>query len=282
MSTLPSKNIDEIKFAHELEPLLATEIYVEGSTDKELIDSFLKFHGINDIFIFNIDTVNIPDDIFTKHNSIKSNNKRNHIVVLCHELNEYVFGIIDSDFDYIQSRKYPPSIIKTDHSAMEMYLFNEKTMEKLFRGYSSIRPDNLNHFLNEMGKILHEVFLIRYTKEHLEKSISHRKLESELSIKKKIIKFDRNTYLKHYLASNTEKVKRFNTFIDDTRKKITVDDFRNYVHGHDFIDFLQAYLDIKHKETREHFPKLLYALLDFDDFNTYSLFVNIKNLSNKE
>ena len=49
------KNIEEIIVKYELEPSLDKELYVEGSTDNELIEWYLNISKIHNISLFEID-----------------------------------------------------------------------------------------------------------------------------------------------------------------------------------------------------------------------------------
>lgn len=76
------KEIDEIITKYEFEPTLDKEIYVEGSSDKALIEWFLKRAGLRNITVLEISTVNItPQRVFDLG---LNDNIRDRIITLCH------------------------------------------------------------------------------------------------------------------------------------------------------------------------------------------------------
>jgi len=93
--------IDEIELKYKLEPTLSKTIYVEGSSDKSLIEWFLKKSNIKDIAIFEIQMVEIDAKKLLEKGL--ENNNRDRIILLSLLVNKGIIGIIDSDFDFIDT-----------------------------------------------------------------------------------------------------------------------------------------------------------------------------------
>lgn len=255
--------IAEINTKYQLEPNLSKTIYVEGSSDKSFLEWFLKKCGIKNIAVFEINMVEIEaKQLFEKD---LDDNHRDRIILLSFLVNQGIIGIIDSDFDFIKKPTYtkPPHLLLTDYSAMELYAFNKDTLEKILLGYPSKQPESYQDFLDMLGSILVEIFLIRFTKKQIEPSLPHIDFNKDLSLKSKLVTFDRASYLKKYVSSQQDKVTKFNSFIDE-RKKDIPDDIRKVIHGHDFINLLQFYLGIKQKDAKNVFEKSFYSSLDFN------------------
>jgi len=266
--------IHEIKTKYQLEPKFPKTIYVEGASDKSLIELVLKKCDIKNIAVVEIQMVDIPiEELFKR--KLEDNNK-DRIILLTLLVDKGIIGIIDSDFDFIEKLTYnkPPHLLSTDYSAMELYGFNEETLEKILLGYSSKRPKSYQELLNMLSDILVEIFLIRFAKKHKDASLSHIDFSKNLSLKSKMITFERNSYLKKYVSNKQAKVEEFNKFIEHTKKNIPTD-IRKIIHGHDFVSLLQFYLEIKQKDAKEVFEKSFYGFFDFNSLINEKMFQDL-------
>ena len=255
--------INEINIKYQLEPSLPKTIYVEGSSDKSFFEWFLKKCDIKNIAIFEIQMVEIEAEKLLEQGF--HDNNRDRIILLSMLVNQGIIGIIDSDFDFIEEATYtkPSHLLSTDYSAMELYGFNEDTLEKVFLGYPSKQPKSYQELLNILGSILIEIFLIRFAKKQIESSLPHIDFNKNLSLKSDSIDFDRDAYLKKYVSNHKDKIKEFNSFIDETKKSLPTE-IRKIIHGHDFVSLLQCYLEIRQKDAKEVFEKSFYSSFDFN------------------
>jgi len=255
--------IHEINIKYQLEPNLPKTIYVEGSSDKSFFEWFLKKCDIKNIAIFEIQMVEIEAEKLLEQGFYDNN--RDRIILLSMLVNQGIIGIIDSDFDFIVESTYtkPSHLLSTDYSAMELYGFNEDTLEKIFLGYPSKQAESYQELLEMLGSILIEIFLIRFAKKEIESNLSHIDFHKNLSLKSKLITFDRNAYLKKYVLNKQDKIKEFNNYIKDIKKTLP-DDIRKIIHGHDFLTLLEFYLGIKHQTAKEVFEKSFYSSFDFN------------------
>jgi len=265
--------IDEIRMKYKREPDLPKSIYVEGSTDKSLIKWFLKQANIKNVTVFTIHTVDIDRQIILDLGL--DDNHRSSVITLTTLIDTHIIGIIDSDFDFLKEPNYPhkDNLCKTDYSCMEMYCFNEKTLEKILLGYEEAKhPSSFSIFLTMISKILIEIFLIRFAKDNIEKSLSHLDLKKDLKVKSKtVLDFDRENYLSKYLKNNVLMIEEFNLFIDDVKTKLPID-VRKIINGYDFVYLMQVYLEIKHENSRNTFEKSLYSSLEFDTLKEEEMF----------
>ena len=67
--------------------------------------------------------------------------------------------------------------------------------------------------------------------------------------------------------------------INNIKRTLTHIDYRYFINGHDFTNLLQIYLNIKQKDAKETFEKLLYGMLDFNDLTKENLFSSLQNYS---
>ena len=269
-------NIDEINTKYKLEPSLPKTIYVEGSSDKSFIELFLKKCEIKNIAVFEIQTVKI--DIKELLEKGFNDNNRDKIILLSQLVNQGIIGIIDSDFDFIETSTYdkPPHLLSTDYSAMELYGFNEDTLEKVFLGYPSKQPKSYQELLEIFSSILVEIFLIRFAKKKISIGLEHREFIKNLSLKFNKITFDKNAYLKRYVSNQRVKVKvdEFNSFITKIKKSLPTD-IRKVIHGHDFVDLVNFYLGIKQRDAKEVFEKSFYGFFDFNSLRNEKMFQDL-------
>lgn len=280
VTSVVRRTVEELETLYEFEPSLKKAIYVEGITDRELIKLYLAKSGLNDVYVYEIDTIDISDEI-VKEKGFSAVNNRSRAITLSIIAEKCVVCIIDSDFAFIEPDTFAQnnSLLKTDYSCMEMYCFNEEIMEKIFLGYSTIRPNNLNKFLNDIGIILSEIFLIRFAKDNLDPSLPHIDFDKNITKESNSLIFDRFNYLKKYLSNKEDKIKIFNDFIGSQKLKINSHDIRYYINGHDFVYLLQFYLNIKQRDAKEIFEKLLYGFLDFHNLSQEKLFSKLATYS---
>ncbi len=263
--------IEELKAKFFLEPAIGNNIYVEGTTDKALLEWFLKSIGLSSHNVLLISTVEIEKDEVLKI-GLKDNN-RNRIIVLTNLIEENIIGIIDSDFYFLENQsdfQKNKNLLLTDYANFEMYLFNEKVIEKILIGFPEKRIQDINVFFQNITNILKNIFLIRYAKEKIDNSLAHVCFLKNLNITKGKINFDREKYLVKYVKSNYGLVGKFNDFISQLNLK---SDDRKMIHGHDFTKLLCHYLGITTGE--KHAISLLYASLEISDLKEEQMFVNL-------
>jgi len=242
----------ELLTLHELEPELR-DIYVEGPADSCLIKWFLDQVGKYRTNVYDISTVEIPAEIVQSYGL--ENNDRDRVIALALEL-EASFGqesvqvtcIADSDFDLLlNNRRDCHLLLFTDYTCIEMYLFNEKCIEKFFSLCLRIFPSPANYVLNQFSNILQEIFLIRLANKLLELSLTRLTFERCCKLNKGQIFFDCDDYLTRYLNMNNalSRKEEFIRLVDSCRLKLSSDP-RCQIHGHDFIKLLVWYL-AKHR-----------------------------------
>jgi len=242
------RTLEDLSARYELEPQLR-DIYVEGSTDKSLIEWFLKEMRIDEAVVYEISTVQIDNEKVEEYG--EDSNNRGRVITLAHEM-ESILGkdalqitcIADSDFDLILDKKYDCQlIIFTDYSCLEMYLFNENCMDKYFRLCLQRCPINIKEPMDCLSKVLQEVFLIRLANKLLGLNMTWITFDRCCKVYDSGIFFDVNDYITRYLNSNGWPVakKEFVGFIKDWKPSLKTD-CRCQINGHDLIDLLSWFL----------------------------------------
>ena len=133
------RRFEELVARYELEPSLR-DIYVEGLTDKSLLEWFLEKCGIDNYAIYEIDTVEIT--AHELYNLGLNDNARSRVIALALKLNNYfkeclpsVICVADRDFDYLLgvSEFDCDLLLFTDYTSIEMYLFNPSIIQKFLQ-----------------------------------------------------------------------------------------------------------------------------------------------------
>lgn len=254
--------LEELVARYELEPDLC-DIYVEGTTDKNLIEWFLKQKEQQNFTIYVIDTVNIPVE---RLNELElNNNNRDRVITLALELQNqlskipsHLTCIADKDFDWLFQKNYECDILLfTDYSSLEMYLFNEKVLDKFMTLALGLSNQPVNEILNNLSKVLEELFLIRATNEALDLNMTWLK-EKDLgkccSVKGTAIDLQTESFIVKYLNKNNQ-YKNQSIFVTKLQelKTNTITERRCKIRGHDFINVLCWYITNKLARNKKEF-----------------------------
>ncbi len=279
------RTLEDLFARYELEPQLR-DIYVEGSSDKALIEWFLKEMGIDAAVVYEICTVQVDKEKVAEYG--EENNNRGRVITLAHEM-ESVVGkealqitcIADSDFDLILDKKYSCKlIIFTDYSCLEMYLFNENCMDKYFKLCIQGFSININETMDCLSKVLQEVFLIRLANKLLGLNMTRITFDRCCKVSNSGIVFDVDDYITRYLNSNKWPVgkREFVDFIEAWKPRLK-NEYRCQMNGHDFIELLAWFIS-KHGIDRKLYDsdvvcRSLYGCVEIEDLKSGKLFSNL-------
>ncbi|NJM59380.1 MAG: DUF4435 domain-containing protein [Oscillatoriales cyanobacterium RU_3_3] len=247
------RKLKELIARYELEPSLC-DIYVEGLTDKFLIQWFLDKLGIDNYAIYEIDTVEIPANELFELGLNDSN--RGRVIALALKLGDYFRGnlpsvicIADRDFDYLLGSSEFDSnlLLLTDCTSIEMYLFNSSVLEKFVK--LALRTDNLTStkIIKNLAPILEEMFLLRAANHELKYGMEWlvgSSLKRCLKRKGDRAEFNSNDFIEKYLNKNSRISDKSNFLckVQELRQK-NIEDVKNKIRGHDFIDLLCWYIE---------------------------------------
>lgn len=257
MCLFEKRTVDEVISICKLEPS-TKNIYVEGISDKLVIDNFLKKQKESDISVYTIDCIDYsevftgmpPEDIKV----LKESNKEKVAYLALKVENEvencHFLGIIDRDLDFvnnhIKSGKY---LSYTDYNSMEMYLFSYDNIDALLRNSFRITSNvNVDNFMKSIGHVCRILFYIRAYLEGFNGSIVEFKKDFSYDKKCNICDFDLENYIKKIVQVN-KIVNSASNLYKEILEKVNnpIDDIRLEIKGHDYIKVL--YLSIcKHKK----------------------------------
>ena len=287
---MPNKRkINEVIALYDLEPHIK-DIYVEGATDKKVINNFLKNNDIDEVNVITAEDIDFTE-IYDEQPNIKRNNK-NKLIALSNILKEKleldhngITVVIDRDFDDIKNALTTNTYISyTDYNSMELYLYNEDTIDKYYNNVLTNFPLTGKESIELMTPILTDKFLIRlvlklnssYKKENiisLSKSIT-------ITKDKKRINFNLDNHLFKILNNigETRKLEEYIKQINDLREKLSNEKKIN-IRGHDFTHLL--YTIIKRIKNRinlgeDIFEKTIFLCIDYNKLSNEPLFLNLR------
>jgi hypothetical protein len=291
MSTYPveRRKISELITLYTLEPELC-DIYVEGISDKILINRYLQHHQC-DTNIIEIDDIDFSE-LYGDHPHLKSNCK-NKIIAMARSLNENflnalsgVMCIADRDFDdlfgLIEKHNY---LYYTDFSSAEVYFFNEESVNIFFRDILHDFPVNAEEVIRNLQVPLNALFnikasLIEVFGPELEvNNFNYSKL-IEIDKRKGSISLNHSEYINRFLNSRDlmyGKLRVETAFAKFSTNKIYLPISK--IRGHDLVNLFYAYFDkIKNniKLSLEAFDRLLFMCVDLAKVDDYSLFKLLK------
>lgn len=290
MCLFEKRTVEEIISICKLEPS-TKNIYVEGISDKLVIDNFLKKQKINDISVFDIDCIDFRE-VFAKMSpsdlNIQKDSNKEKVAFLALKVekeagNCHFLGIIDRDLDFvnnhIKSGKY---LSYTDYNSMEMYLFSYDNIDALLRNSFRITSNvNVDNFMKSIGHVCRILFYIRAYLESSNGSVVDFKRNLLYDRKDNTCSLDIKNYISKIAQAN-----KMVCGLDGLHKEIeeklakSVGDIRLEIKGHDFIKVL--YFSIcKHKKVNMNESELantFWVYLDDRVLVNEPLFQRICNL----
>lgn len=253
MEYVEKRKLSEILVLYSLEPDLK-DIYVEGITDKLCYSSVIECLGLS---IIEIDSIDFSE-LYETSPYLKRNNRRK-IIELSNQLSSS-FGyslinvscIVDADFDFFAKDVVWNCYLKyTDYTSLEMYFFNENTLNELSSKILHDFPIPSRIVLQELSNVLVNLFFIRLSlinclcvDEFSEVKITDIKNSISFNKKSGAINFEPENHIQKILNSN-RLMHRRDEIIEcyKTLKSNPLEDNRYQIRGHDFIYLLFLLID---------------------------------------
>lgn len=284
------RSLKELVALYALEPSLK-DIFVEGQSDKSLIQWYFNEMGRSDVRVFMINTVEVPNELLAV-SRLSTHSERNRVIVLSEYLsteikamNPKVRCIADKDFNhYLGIQRRNRLLFYTDYNSMDMYLFNEKTLRKCLSFYSQTFPISPKKLICSLKKILQRIFLLRLANEGLGWGMTRVDLKKYIKWESKKITFDEAKYIQAYLQRNNRlrQRKSFEAKVVELSGKLGSDPRQN-IRGHDFIYVL--YLLLKRFFRRsirlqnfDTFRGVILGLLEIVDVQKENLFQKLNSI----
>lgn len=257
MCLFEKRTVDEVISICKLEPS-TKNIYVEGISDKLVIDNFLKKQKKSDISVCNIDCIDYSE-VFTgmppENIKVMKESNKEKVAYLALKVekeveNCHLLGIIDRDLDFVNNHvKSGKYLSYTDYNSMEMYLFSYDNIDALLKNSFRITTNvNVDNFMKSIGDVCRVLFYIRAYLESSNGSIVDFKKNLSYDKQDNTCSLDIEKYI-NKIAQANRMVCSFDGLYKEIQEKLakSVDDIRLEIKGHDFIKVL--YFSIcKHKK----------------------------------
>lgn len=263
------------------------DIYVEGPTDKLVIENFLEYKRLN-TNVIEINTIDFTD-IQQKFNDLDYRSNKDKLIALSRVINQIntkcnIKCIVDRDFDGIINPLEKNKILYyTDYSCIESYFLSKKHIEKLLKIGIRNFPHSSEIIIGEISKVLTAMFILRYVNKHFNLDNKLPKLDNCMVINKKTgtCTFSLESYIITYINTNKLKSKSNDILIFiEKLKKLIPNDVRYSINGHDFVEVLFNYIN-KIKNTPnfrlENFEKAVFLAIQPDHLEEYFLFKKLES-----
>lgn len=279
-----------LDYKRELEELITIysyeedliDIYVEGPTDKFIINNYLEYKRIDKsvIEIADIDLTILQE----KYQDLNLRSNKDKLIALSRILSENdikssVKCVVDRDFDGILSEFEDNAYIQyTDFCCMESYVICKKHIDKLLQFGIKNFPFESQNVIIEISKVLSGLFLMRMINKKFGFNFRFPKIENNMLVIRTsgVCNFDFKSYLETFINVNKINGQRSEilTFVDNITQKFDKD-IRFQMNGHDFIEVLFNYIN-KIKNTPnfrlENFEQTLYLSIQPNYLDEYHLF----------
>lgn len=278
------ESLDALVVKYHLHPRLR-EIWTEGTDDWDIVTWFISEHEDKPDAILTASDVAIPqDELRAGGFRLKSN--RDKLLCLAQRLAEEgladrILCIVDRDRPDLPDRS-SPSVVYTDFRDMEMYLWDERPLDKFFSVGCHIKCTG-REALTMLRPPLRDMCAVVDTNDALNLQLSFIKWRKYLSrdTKNRTLTFNLKGYVHSYTrAGSAGNMATFMCEVD-RRRNLPGDD-RMHIRGHTFLETLAKFLsDIAEipEPTCGHLCRSLFAsverqwLTDFPLFQTMIAFL---------
>jgi hypothetical protein len=281
--TLPKRTITELIAIHKREERLH-DIIVEGTSDRTVLEWFLKENGRVGFAVYEIGAFDVEVQRILGHGM--EDNNRGRVVTLALEVaavtddNIKITCIADRDFDFVLGIEYLcPLLFFTDYACMLMYLFKERVLEKYFRFWLRGFPKSARRAMREITEALQILFAIHLAKHLMLPDMQTVRWQDSCVLGADGVGLNLNEYLNRYLNKNSRRALaiEFSAKIRECRGRMHFDP-RYQMKGHDFIAILIWYVAHHHgfgrfgRVSEEDLEQKLFSCLELRDLTPEPLF----------
>lgn len=266
-------------------------VFVEGVSDKYLVENFLSRNLISGVGVYAIEMIDLEEKFGEGMNEavveeLRSNNKK-RVVFLAEQLRSEtgsdgfpVLCIIDRDWDFVLGENCSCLFLHyTDYNSMELYLFKKDVIERFLRQGHRINNVDVRALMDSLSKVARQLFHVHCIVHENRKSMVENKKDLEFDKGTCVCSLDldsfwRKTMNKCELTAKASKLR----MLYDTRIAKSCD-ARMEMRGHDFVGLL--YFCVKKMKSRlsmdeEEFANVFWQYVDLDELGKEPLFEKIK------
>ena len=276
------RTLDEISALYDLEPQVC-DVYVEGTTDKYFVDWYLRRKGYNNVTVYPIDLIEVPQDVLIR-NHLPTGSNRAKVVALSHELarqhtrKRRVMCIVDRDSDDgVQEGNANPYLFATDGNSLELYALTPNVIEKFLLVALAGFPIAADSLVRKILVILETVFVIRQANERMGLGMKWIPIGSYIRFSGNQMSFRESDFTRAYLQKNNRWQQRaaFEATMQDIRRSLSGPATRR-VRGHDLSELLHHIVRKFRKDRAFINPTALegclMASIESRDLESYPLF----------
>jgi Protein of unknown function (DUF4435) len=243
MTGLPRRSMADLITMYSLEPSLA-DVYVEGATDKALLEYVITDPDIN---VIDIGVIDIPAELLTAFGFSSGNRQR--VIALGIELEKKlderdraIRCVIDADFDRFLELSVEQSRFQrmTDFSCIESYWLTETTLEKYKKlGLHDAGPLTAMDLYALLVPVAQELFLLRAAAKSMGLNLAWMDPMSCMAKSGAQVIFNAGEFINRWLNKNSQHEIEEQLVAEVERLRVNVGfDPRNFTHGHDLIALL--------------------------------------------
>jgi len=251
------KKIDELIVRYTLEPGLR-DVYVEGPAEKNLLEWFFTESRLEQIDIFDVNTINIPESVTNNYGLRSDNNQcgnRDRIITLSLEFDKklknhipYLICIADSDFDFLLGRKFHSSyLVYSEYTSTDLCFFSEQSLGKILTLLGSNPVCGIKQWVQNIKDVLQKLFLIRTANVKLAWDMTWQEFSKCCYIDNNdYVIFKDQEFINKYLNANGRR-NNIDTFISVLNEltQIQVASYECVIRGHDLFELLGWYITRK-------------------------------------
>ncbi len=247
MAGVPRRTIVDLVAMYTYEPTLA-DIYVEGSTDKALLEYVIND---TDVHVIDIDLIDLPAPTLAEFGLTPG--RRESLIALGISLERALDNsgyrikcLIDADLDRFLGRQPPSStyVTMTDFCCLESYWFSTDSLLKYRKlGLHDKGPLGAVDLCAVIEPVIRKCFLLRAAAASLDLSLAWLDPTSVCERVTGGIEFDEAEFVDRWLNKNSALEAKSALVGERDRLRAGLgEDTRDFMHGKDFINILAWYV----------------------------------------
>lgn len=159
---IPRRKLNEIITRYKLEPNL-DDIYVEGRSDKRIIEKSLKELNISRP-VYEIDTVDITDEVLQKYGM--SRGEKQEVIALSCELNleqdSQIRMLVDRDMDdHFDAIVHRRGLVYTEHCDLEGVFLSKNLVYELICDAGGVNCQDWDSTFDSIEKVVKLIFSLK-------------------------------------------------------------------------------------------------------------------------
>ncbi len=242
MSEIPRWTLADLSARYELEPGLK-DAFVEGMFDREIVGQWLRLNSRKDWTIYEIDVVDVPDQLLETLSLTKGN--KNRVVALARALDSVpsecsLRFIVDRDLDHWFGELAEVRSLKwTDYCAIELYFLSADIIEEILLIIARAKVSEWAAFYQSMVRLLNTLYAIRLANRALGWNMVWLSPDRCLMLEGNRLEFDEQEFVSRLLMRNRRSAEgeKFRSQVDEWKAKIGGDP-RLAADGHDFTSVI--------------------------------------------